>query len=167
MPPLSIPTKGTVTGKAEIDIAAGIQQVFDYIPSEKSLPEYLKSYGPIHAVVRSELHKGPWSEPGAYRTLYFETGDTLREDLLAFHAPTYFAYSISEFSNFAKHLSSIAYGEWSFKSGENKTNVQWKYTFKPKNILTKMVVSLFMHLYFRKYMQQSLLNAKKNIEMMS
>src|SRR5258706_7692405 len=123
-----IPTRGVITRTAEIEIDSSIDKVFNYISAEESLTKFLKKYGPIHAVEKYEMHKGPWSIPGAYRTLYFETGDTLREELLIFHPFTYFAYSISEFSNATKHLSDIAYGQFAFETKENKTHVTWTYS---------------------------------------
>lgn len=159
-----IPTSGVITRTAKIEIDSSIDKVFNYISAEESLTKFLKRYGPIHAVERTEMHKGPWSIPGAYRTLYFETGDTLREELLIFQPFTYFAYSISEFSNFAKHLTDIAYGQFAFETKENKTYITWTYSFKPKNFLTGIPLSIFMSLYFEKYMQQGLQISKKDIE---
>src|SRR5450432_1510249 len=101
----AIPTKGIIKRIAEIEIDAPIEKVFNYISAEESLPKFLKRYGPVHAIEKWETHKGPWSFAGACRTLYFEGGDTLREELLSFHPSTYFAYSISEFSGSVKHLN--------------------------------------------------------------
>ena len=159
-----IPTRGVITRTAEIDIDSSIDKVFNYISAEESLTKFLKKYGPIHAVEKHETHKGPWTMPGAYRTLYFESGDTLREDLLIFNPFTYFAYSISEFSNVTKHLSGIAYGQFAFTTRENKTHVTWTYSFKPKNFFTAIPLSIFMSLYFKKYMQQGLKISKGDIE---
>ncbi|MEO6453911.1 MAG: SRPBCC family protein [Ginsengibacter sp.] len=159
-----IPGTGVITTTAEIEIDSPIHKVFNYISAEKSLTKFLKKYGPIHAVKSAEMHKGPWSVPGAYRTLHFESGDTLREELLIFQPYTYFAYSISEFSNVTKHLSDIAYGQFSFKTKEDKTHVTWIYSFKPKNFFTRILLSIFMSLYFKKYMQQGLQLSKKDIE---
>jgi hypothetical protein len=159
-----IPTSGVIKRTAEIDIDASIEKVFNYISAEESLTKFLKKYGPIHAVEKHVTHKGPWSMPGAYRTLYFESGDTLREELLVFTPFTYFAYSISEFSSVTKHLSDIAYGHFEFVKKENKTHVTWTYSFKPKNFLTSIPLSIFMSLYFKKYMRQGLQIAKNDIE---
>lgn len=159
-----IPTKGVITGTAEIFIDSDKDFVFKYITAEDVLPKILKKYGPVHAVEKVVINKGPWSVAGAYRTLYFDSGDTLREELLTFKPSEYFDYSISEFSNFAKHLSEIAYGQFWFTTRGNQTAVRWTYTFKPKNMLTKAVLSLFMDVYFKKYMQQCLQIVKSNIE---
>ena len=164
MPEGIIPTKGVITRTAEIEIDSSIDKVFSYISAEESLTKFLKRYGPIHAVQRAEMHKGPWSIPGAYRTLYFETGDTLREDLLIFQPFTYFAYSISEFSNSTKYLTDIAYGQFAFEPRGDKTLVAWTYSFKPKNFFTSVLISIFMSLYFKKYMEQGLKISKKDIE---
>ena len=159
-----IPTRGVVTRTAKIEIDSPITRVFNYISAEESLTKFLKKYGPIHAVERHETHKGPWTAPGAYRTLYFESGDTLREELLIFEPFTYFAYSISEFSNVTKHLSDIAYGQFKFEATENKTHVTWIYSFKPKNFFAAIPLSIFMSLYFKKYMEQGLQISKSDIE---
>ncbi len=164
MPVNQIPTRGVITRTAAIEINSSIDLVFNYISAEESLTKFLKKYGPIHAVEKHETHKGPWTIPGAYRTLYFESGDTLREELLVFKPFTYFAYSISEFSNITKHLSAIAYGQFKFETAENKTHVTWIYSFKPRNFLASILLSIFMSLYFKKYMQQGLQIAKTDIE---
>lgn len=158
-----ISVKG-ITRVAHIEISSPVEEVFAYISAEESLPKFLKRYGPIHGIARWESHKGPWAFEGAYRTLHFEGGDTLREELIAFQPPVYFAYSISEFSSSARHLADIAYGEFSFEGAEKKTYVSWRYTFKPKNFFTAILLSLFMSLYFKPYMQQGLEISKKDIE---
>ncbi|MEO8766297.1 MAG: SRPBCC family protein [Ginsengibacter sp.] len=159
-----IPTVGVITGTAQIDINSSIERVFYYLADEKSLTKFLKKYGPIHAVTKFETHKGPWTMPGACRTLYFESGDTLREELLAFEPVTYFAYSISEFSNVIRHLSAIAYGQFAFVRKENKTHVTWTYSFKPKNSAVAIPLSIFMSFFFKKYMLQGLQISKRDIE---
>jgi Polyketide cyclase / dehydrase and lipid transport len=159
-----IPASGVITRKAAIDIEASIEAVFKYISAEESLTKFLKKYGPIHAIERHETHKGPWTMPGAYRTLYFESGDTLREELLIFTPHTYFAYSISEFTAATKYLADVAYGQFEFETRGDKTHVTWIYSFKPKNFLASIPLSIFMSMYFKKYMLQGLQISKRDIE---
>lgn len=164
MDQLNIPRDGLITQVAVITINSSQEKVFAFISDAASLPKMIRQYGPIHGVEKSVLHKGPWSAPGAYRTIYFDSGDTLREELMAFDAPHYFAYNISAFTNFARFLTRIAYGEWWFKQQGNATEVTWKYSFKPKNFLTKIPLSIFVRQSFGKYMHNCLLNAKQLVE---
>ncbi len=157
-------SKDLVTRQASINIASDRETVFNYLSAEESLTHFLKKYGPIHAVVKHETHKGPWSMPGACRTLYFDNGDTLREEMISYHPHDSFSYHISDFSGTVKNLASMAIGEFSFSSEGSQTNVVWTYTFQAKNAFTAVIVSLFMDLFFKKYMQQNLLIAKANIE---
>lgn len=164
MPEFNIPNSGVIKKTAVVDIVSPVQRVFGYISAEESLPKFLKKYGPVHAVTGAKMHKGPWSVPGAYRTLHFDSGDTLREELLVFQPFSYFAYCISDFSNVTKYLCHIAYGEFNFKPLNGTTQVSWTYSFKPRNFLTSILLSAFMSLYFKKYMQQGLQLAKEDIE---
>ncbi len=61
-----IPAKGVITRTAQIEIDSSIERAFNYISAEESLTKFLKKYGPIHAVIKYKMHKGPWSIPGAY-----------------------------------------------------------------------------------------------------
>ena len=164
MQQLSIPAKGVINQVAVININAPCDVVFNYVTNPASLPKMLQHYGPVHGVERSEIHQGPWSAPGAYRTIHFTSGDTLREELLAFDAPFYFAYKISDFSNFARHLTAVAYGQWWFNQQQDTTEVTWRYSFQPKNLFTRIPLSAFVHLSFGKYMHNCLRNAKMQIE---
>lgn len=160
----TIPAKGVITNTSVIDIQESCGKVFSYVAAPESLPKFFQQYGPIHGIEKSVLHKGAWSAAGAVRTIHFDSGDTLREELIAFDPPRYFSYSISEFSNFAKYLTAVGYGEWWFEQKDDCTRVTWKYTFKPKNFLTGLPLSLFVKKSFSKYMDNCLQNAKKYIE---
>ena len=159
-----IPVKGVIIKTASIDVRRPVEEVFDFVTDENSLPKILPKLGPIHAVTGSTIIKGPWRQAGATRTLHFDSGDTLKEQLLAFNRPFYFSYSISEFSNFAKHLTRIAYGQWWFSAMEGGTHIDWKYSFLPKNAFTRPVVSLFMNKYYEKYMNQCLHLVRQYVE---
>jgi len=160
----SIPTTGVVTKQASIEVNSDIQTTFNYVTDPKSLPEFLKKHGPIHAISKSEMIKGSWGTPGAARILTFDSGDTLVETLLSMDPPKYFSYSIGEFSNFAKHLTKIGYGEWWFEEKNGSTMVTWKYSFLPKNGFTRGVLTLFTGLFYKAYMQQGLALIKERVE---
>ena len=159
-----IPVNGVLKRTAEIDISATSQTTFQYISNSDVLPAWLKKCGPINGAVKTVINKGPYSVVGANRTVYFDNGDTIVEQLTWFEPYVYYSYSVTNFSDFLRHLTNIGYGQWWFENIDDKTHVKWVYTFVPKNFFSRMVLSLFLSLFYTKFMNQSLQLAKTQIE---
>ena len=159
-----IPVTGVIKRKAAIEVNCRKEAAFAYIDSATSLPDWLKKCGPVNGAVKVEINKGPYSFVGASRTVYFDNGDTIVETLASYTPPVYYSYSVTQFSDFLRHLTNIAYGQWWFQDVGGKTHVTWVYTFVPKNIFSKIILSIFAGLFYKKFMTQCLQLVKGEIE---
>jgi len=159
-----IPNTGVVRKSVAIGIACKKEAAFDYISSGDALPMWLRKTGPIHGAVKVEVIKGPYNFVGATRHVTLEAGDGIIETLTYYDRPVYYSYSVTNFQDFLKHLVKMAYGQLWFEDVGNNTHVVWVYTFVPKNVFAKAVVWLFLTLFYKKFMNQSLQLAKAEIE---
>ena len=159
-----IPVTSVIKRKAAIEVNCTKNVAFAYIDSGATLPDWLKKCGPVNGAVKVEVNKGPYSFVGANRTVYFDNGDTIVETLASYKPPAYYSYSVTQFSDFLKYLTNLAYGQWWFKEVGGKTQVVWVYTFVPKNTFTRLILSLFATLVYKKFMKQCLQLAKGQME---
>jgi hypothetical protein len=82
----------TFEATMEIDVAAAIEVVFDFVSAEDVLPKVLTGCGLLPPVERTSGNTGPWDRPGSSRTVHLADGNTAREEVTAYARPTYFAY---------------------------------------------------------------------------
>jgi hypothetical protein len=59
----------TVEATMEIDVAAAIEPVFDFVSAEDVLPKVLTGYGLLPPVERTSGNTEPWDQPGSSRTV--------------------------------------------------------------------------------------------------
>lgn len=157
--------KKTPSSHTEVfTVKAPVGEVFDFIVAEDVLPKILKKYLFIPAVTGTRVHAGDWKTPGSYRTVMFESGDTLREELTHFEKPSYFGYTVSEFSSFQRHFASHGTGQWWFVAKGDLTEVKWTYTFYPKGTFGRMILHPFVKNDFRTYMKRSIQLIQSQIE---
>lgn len=157
--------KRVLKRSAEIDINASVESVFDYISSGGKLPEWLKKCGPINGAVKVEIIKGPYSFVGASRTVDFDNGDTLVEQLTSYDPFTSYSYSVTHITNSLHNLTRAGYGQWWFTNNNSGTHLKWTYSFVPNNFFAGVVLSLFLSLFYTKFMNRSLKLAKTNLEL--
>lgn len=104
-----------------------------------------------------------WHIPGQKRTVYLLSGDTAQEEIVACTVPNYFQYRVSKFTLPARHFCRYAIGEWRIQPVNNKTQVQWTYTFYPKNFpFFKSFVRGFVKEQWKGYMEESMRNLQRN-----
>jgi hypothetical protein len=159
-----IPTKGVVTRTASIEIACDKGAVYHYIINYKVLPEWLKKYGPIHGVRDTVINTASYTFVGANRTIHFDNGDSIVEQLIFLDPPSYYAYTVTKFSNFFKFLTDIAYGQCAFEETGGSTKVTWIYTFTCRNVLARIFLSVFMEIVYVGFLNRSLALAKAQLE---
>lgn len=159
-----IPTESALAQTAEIHIDQDREAVFNFIASGETLPAWLKKYGPINGATKTVVTKGPYSEIGARRMVYFTDGSTLVEQLLEFEPVAYYSYSVTEITNVLRHLTATGYGQWWFGQAGTTTHVKWVYSFVPKNGLARVLLSVFLSLFYHTFMNQCLQRAKAQLE---
>jgi hypothetical protein len=159
-----IPTEGAVTRTASIEIARDVGAVYHYIIDYKVLPEWLKKYGPIHGIRDTVINTASYTFVGANRTIHFDNGDSIEEQLIFLDPPGYYAYKVTKFSNFFRFLTDVAYGQISFEQRGGNTKVSWTYTFTCKNLLAKAFFPVFMETVYVGFLNRSLALAKAELE---
>lgn len=157
----TIPTSGVLKRKAQINVRTDKQKAFDFISSSDRLPEWLKKSGSIPGAEGVDVLQGPYDHVGARRKTKFIGGDSVIEELIAYNPPGNYAYSVSEFTNIFGKLTNKAFGQFWFDQEEEEVRITWEYSFTYKNIFARMVMSILLSLGYRKFMQNSLANAKK------
>lgn len=160
----TIPKKGIILTSAEETIDCDKKTAYEYIMSPKELPNWLTKKGPVYGIRKVTLEGKHYEAVGDKRLI--ERGDdgTLVEELISCNPYANYAYQISDFSDFFKHLTSKGYGRFWFDTVKDQTRVRWEYSFVYKNILGRLFLSLFVPLVLKKYLQNGLNNVKRNIE---
>lgn len=156
--------------KARLDVAVtfgvfipgGVPEVFDFLVAEDVLPKILTGYGMVPGVVATSDVSGPWDRPGSHRIVHLADGSTAREGVTAYERPGYFAYRVSDPSFALKHLMAEARGQFWFAPAERGTDVRWTYTFRARNRLAKIPLTLFVKSQWRGYMDVCLRNVVRH-----
>jgi hypothetical protein len=159
-----VPIKKVLVKKACVIVNCSKQTAFEYISSNTELPNWLKKSGPIKGDLSVTVIKGPYNFVGAQRLIIFTDKSTVQEELISYHPFANYAYKITNFGNFFKRLTKIAFGQFWFDTVEDKTRITWVYSYTYKNIFARLIIWLFNLLFFKKFMQRDLNNAKAQIE---
>lgn len=159
-----IPKKGLLTLVAQTTINCSKREAFEFISSNDELPNWLKKSGMVHAALNAEVLTGTYLNVGARRRVYFDGGNSVLEELLTYNPHANYSYKISEFTNIISRFSTHAYGQFWFDREDDKTRVTWEYSFSHKNAVSRIILGLMLTKSFRKFMEQSLQNARMCIE---
>lgn len=145
----------------EMDLAAPIKPVFDFIAAEDVLPKVLTGYGLLPGVVSTSGNTGPWDQAGSSRTVHLADGNTAREEVTNFERPNYFAYRTSEYTFALRYLATGAKGQWWLKENNGSTHIRWSYTFTAKGAVAALILVLFVRTQWVGYMRVCLENTRK------
>lgn len=127
---------------------------FDAWFQSVELEEILPGYGSIPRIVRSELVKGTWSDPGARRRVFMEDGSSVLEEVLEERRPHYFSYMVWGFASPIGLLARYGRGEFFMsEAGQDATDVRWVYSFAPKTVLAIPPLQLIVKTAFRPFME--------------
>ncbi len=93
------------------EVVGNREDVFEYtVPVD--LTSIFTGYGPLPAVTGTESQTGHWDGENQTRTVILSDGSSAREMLTKYDYPTYFSYTVSEFTGFLGILVASATGEW-------------------------------------------------------
>jgi hypothetical protein len=146
-------------------IRAPISDVFAFAVAQDVLPKVLKRYGPVPAIVGTQVLHGPWETVGADRRVFIDGGGSLHEQITHFERPEYFAYQINDFQRtMLRGLARRAVGSWIFTDLGGSTGIEWTYSFEPTTAVLRPVDSLFVQTFYRGYMTQCLDLMKAHFE---
>lgn len=148
----------TVAVTRDAFIAHGIRDVFDFVAAEDVLAKILTGYGLVPGVAFTSDISGPWDQPGSHRVVHLADGSTVDEGITHYDRPSYFAYRVSNPSFALKHLMTGATGQFWFEGADGGTKVRWTYTFRAKNRLAKLPLTLFVRSQWKGYMDVCMTN---------
>lgn len=156
------PARLDVAVTPEVFVDAPIEKVFDFLAAEDVLPKILTGYGLVPGVASTSDISGPWDQPGSHRVVHLADGSTVNEGVTEYNRPSYFAYRVSDPSFALKHLMDGARGQFWFAPAKGGTNVKWTYTFRAKNSIVKLPLTLFVKTQWKGYMNVCLRNVLKH-----
>ena len=128
-----------------------------FIPVE--LPAILHAYGPVPAVAATSDQTGPWDVVGSSRTVHLADGSTASERVTACTTPSYFAYTVSGFTNPVRFLARAAHGQWWFDAAPDDpgaTDVRWTYAFEARSRAAALVLAPIVRFAWRGFMRRGL-----------
>jgi hypothetical protein len=160
----SVPTNQVIKKQAVVVVNCDHETAYNYISDSAELPDWLRESAPIKGVKSVDIIEGPYNRPGAKRTVIFYDGDTIQEELLTCNPFSSYEYKVTDFSDFLKKLTDAAFGQFWFDPADGQTKITWVYSYTYKNSYSRIVLSLFNWLFFRKFMQSGLNNAKVQLE---
>ena len=118
------------------------------------------------AVTSTRDQTGDWDAPGQTRTVCLSDGSTAKEHLTAYDYPTYFSYTVSDFTGSLRFVTTGANGEWWFAANPaiGGTDVKWRYAFKPRVSLAAPFLSFIAKVLWRGYMRKAIGLCKSEFE---
>ncbi|MEM7031360.1 MAG: SRPBCC family protein [Chloroflexota bacterium] len=129
------------------------------------LTSIFTGYGPLPAVIGTKDQTGRWDEAGQTRTVELSDGSTAQEKLDVYTYPSYFSYTVSNFSGSLRFLTTSANGEWWFEQQDSgKTNVKWRYAFHARSVFAVPILWFIATVLWHRYMAKALALAKKQTE---
>jgi hypothetical protein len=159
-----IPRKKVIFIKAQTTVACSKKTAFEFIISNDELPNWLKKSGMMDAALKAKPLTGSYDHIGAKRLVLFDGGDTTVEELLSYNPHANYSYKISDFTNAMRKFTSQGYGQLWFDTIDDKTRITWEYSFTYKNLISRLILNIILPKKFKKFMEQSLENARLYIE---
>lgn len=159
-----IPKKKIIHITAQTLVDCSRETAFNFISSGDELPNWLKKHKMIHSALNAEILTGTYDHVGAQRIVHFDGGNSVKEELLSYNPNANYSYKISEFTNIMKRFSTHAFGQLWFDNVDGKTRITWDYSFTYKDAICRIILKFLLPKIFKKFMEQSLENAKLYIE---
>lgn len=145
-------------------VHANLTSTFEHIvPID--LTSIFTGYGPLPAVVSIQKQLGDWNTVGETRTVYLSDHSSVQEQLTTYEYPSYFSYTVSQFTSSLRFLIHSAEGEWWFSPTPSAgTDIQWRYTFIARSPLAYPLLWIIAKFLWRNYMNQVLQRSKIQID---
>lgn len=124
--------------------------------------------GPVPAVTGVANQEGPWDRLGQTRNVMLTDGSVLSEEIVEVVAPAggraRLVYEVQGFSAPIGLLTNESRSEIDFTADGEMTRVHWVYGYRPKSVVARVPLSLFVPLLWQGYVQKAFENSKKIIE---
>jgi hypothetical protein len=153
-----------VSTRVSVEVAAPHDWFFYWFLSV-DLPKIMPGFGLIPGVAGVEDQTGPMHIPGSSRRLRLADGTTAREQVTSCEPPREVQYRLYELTNLFRHLVAEAQAEiWFREIQEDRTRVEWQYTFFGRGLLSTLALKLLIPLQYRGFMQSALDRSKRLAE---
>ena len=153
-----------LSATVQTTVAANQADAFEHIvPID--LTTIFQGYGLLPSVTGIENQVGAWDAAGQTRTVKLSDNSSAQELLTKYEHPSYFSYTVSDFTSLLGFLTTSAHGEWWFSVGSSgQTNIKWRYAFNARSVLAVPILWLITNLLWRNYMNKALQRSKVLIE---
>jgi uncharacterized protein YndB with AHSA1/START domain len=155
-----------IEARAQVQIAAPPDTVFDVGADYRSFARFMHGYGPIPGITSARMHGDAAPAAGARRDIHMSDGSTVEEVILAFDRPSQHRYRwvrppAPPFSLVVR----VAEGEWLFEpaQGGRETRLIWTYGFELTSALA-YPAALILRAVFARWMRQNLERLRTLIE---
>lgn len=133
------------------------------IPAD--LTHVLRGRGVLPGVRDVIEPSGNWDSAGDSRRVVMTDGSSAKETLTHYNDPDGIAYLIDAFKGPLGNLVTHSTGEWRFSAeADNKTHVEWTFTFHPRSSLTAPLVSFIAKRLWPGYASAALTRVKELAE---
>ena len=119
------------------------------------LEDIFKAAGSLPGIEKTSPF-AEWHTPGNKRTVYFTTGDTSTEEILACTVPNHFKYKVYNTTLSARYFVKEITGEWHITEDKGHTKVTWQYQFFPQSSIHRLFILNFFKHSWIPYMEQSM-----------
>jgi len=124
-----------------------------------------RKYDNLPKLERTKNIAGDFSKEGDSRIVYFSTGDTLVETIIAKKAPYIFGYEITKASLPMKRAVHNARGVFEYAALNSTTTItKWTYLFNQKNFIMKFFIKRYINNTHKAWMQDMLKTTKNHVE---
>ena len=125
----------------------------------------IQKFGPLPAIIDTEGHTAPWSEPGQIRKHTLSDRSSAIETLVDYAHNSSFAYKIADFTGVFSALVREARGEWHFTtSSANRTQIDWTYFFFPNGPVAEPLLWFVVKSFWPGYLRSALTRVKAAAE---
>ncbi|MEJ6401660.1 hypothetical protein [Yoonia sp. 2307UL14-13] len=136
--PPEVATSGFLTAYTAQTIAMPVADVRTFMEAQP-LTSFLEPTENIANPVESEVIRGVWPNPGAYRWLKLADGHYIIERILE-NEEDFFKYQVFVFTNATGQGVEQIVGEQRFVSVDSGTRLEWTYNVLPTNFVTRQFV---------------------------
>lgn len=155
-----------IEARAQVQIAASPEVVFDTGADYRSFARFIHAYGPIPGITSAQMHGDAAPAAGLHRDIHMSDNTTIEEVILAFDRPARHRYRwVRPPKPPFSLLVRSGEGDWLFEpaQGGRATRLIWTYAFE----LTSPLVypaALVLRAVFARWMQKNLERLRAQIE---
>lgn len=155
---MSIPKKV----HTEISVKGKIETIFNCLAVDgKKFPHYFKGFFPLIPPIKEiTIPEGSQIEVGLIRSVKLGDGSLVKERILENNPPYSQKYEMAEMNPIQKLLFTNMHGKYTLKEANGVVEVNWDYTFFPKNGILSSLLTPLVAWAFRNAMINCLKNMK-------